>query len=351
MEDYSLTLASSRSRQRWRQLLIAFGVSIVIAIFAAGIGSVFIPPIATLQIILSKLPFIELFETTPTSWNTIIWDIRLPRVVTSGLVGGSLALAGATYQGIFRNPLADPYLLGIAGGAGLGATIVLTTKIPPVMGGFSILPIAAFIGAVIAGLISYSISRRSSGISTATLILSGIAIASLTASITSLLLIRSTPDVKPLLSWLLGGFIGSQWDHTFIMLPYIVVGGIITLSYARVLNVLQTSEEEAHYLGVNVTRTKILLIGSASLVTAAAVSISGLIGFVGLIGPHAVRLLWGADYRILLPMSIFVGGSFLIIADLTARLVISPSELPVGVVTAFCGAPFFLYLIRKVGTP
>jgi len=271
----------------------------------------------------------------------------LPRVVTSGLVGGSLALAGATYQGIFRNPLADPYLLGIAGGAGLGATVVLTTTIPLGIGGFSILPIAAFIGAVVAGLISYFISKRTKGISTPTLILSGIAIASLTASITSILLIRSTPDIKPLLSWLLGGFIGSQWNDTFIMLPYILIGTIITLSHARVLNVLQTSEEEAHYMGVNITRTKILLIAAASLVTAAAVSISGLIGFVGLIGPHAVRLLWGADYRILLPMSIIVGGSFLMIADLTARLVISPGELPVGVVTAFCGAPFFLYLIRR----
>jgi len=346
MEQISYTLISNKLRLRWR-LLIAFAVSLVIAIIAASIGSVFIPPIAILQIILAKLPIIELFEPLPDSWSTIIWDIRLPRVVTSGLVGGSLALAGATYQGIFRNPLADPYLLGIAGGAGLGATVVLTTTIPLGIGGFSILPIAAFIGAVVAGLISYFISKRTTGISTPTLILSGIAIASLTASITSILLIRSTPDIKPLLSWLLGGFIGSQWNDTFIMLPYILIGTIITLSHARVLNVLQTSEEEAHYMGVNITRTKILLIAAASLVTAAAVSISGLIGFVGLIGPHAVRLLWGADYRILLPMSIIVGGSFLMIADLTARLVISPGELPVGVVTAFCGAPFFLYLIRR----
>ena len=332
----------------WRLSIAAFAV-LAIAIVAAGLGSVQIPPFAAVQIAAAKLPFYNPVSTWPDSWNTILWDIRLPRVATAGLVGASLAMAGATYQGLFRNPLAEPYLLGIAGGAGLGATVVLTAKVPVHFNGVSVLPIAAFAGALIAGTVSYSIAKRSDGLPLGTLILAGVAVASLTAAVTSLLIIRSSPDVKPLLGWLLGGFIGSQWKHTLMILPYVALGSLVTLSYGRVLNLLQTSEEEAQYMGVNVHRIKLILIGAASLVTAAAVSVGGLIGFVGLIAPHAVRLAWGHDYRTLLPMSIFVGAGFLIVADLVARLAVSPGELPVGVVTAFCGAPFFLYLIRRGG--
>ena len=160
-------------------------------------------------------------------------------------------------------------------------------------------------------------------------------------------MIRSDSDVRPLLSWLLGGFIGSQWDDVYTVLPYLVPGFLVMMAYGRILNMFQINEEEAKHLGVNVERTKMVLIVLASLTTAAAVSVSGLIGFVGLIAPHAVRLVWGYDHRTLLPMAMITGAGFLILADLVARTIVSPSELPVGVVTAFCGAPFFLYLLRR----
>ncbi len=331
----------------WWRLLVALVVVIVIGLTAAGLGSVQISPIAVIQISLSKLPFYQAAFNWPDSWNTILWELRIPRVLLAGLVGASLALGGATYQGLFRNPLADPYLIGVAGGAGLGATIVLVTGIPIFVLGVSILPIAAFSGALAAVAISYAVARQSDGLPLTTLILAGIAVASLSASVISLLMIRSDPDVKPILGWLLGGFVGTQWRHILMVLPYMIPGVILILSYSRILNLFQVTEEEAAYLGVNVNRAKLVLIAAASLVTAAAVSVSGLIGFVGLIAPHAVRLIWGPDHRFLLPMSLFVGGGFLILADLAARLLVSPGELPVGVVTAFCGAPFFLYLIRK----
>ena len=263
------------------------------------------------------------------------------------LAGLVLAFSGATYQDLFRNPLADPFLIGVASGAGLGAIIVLVTGVPMHFQGVSLLPVAAFAGAVLAVTAAYIIARQSDGLPLTTLILAGVAIASLTGAVAHLLLIRGDPDLRPILSWLLGGFISSQWKHTWMILPYLVPSFLLVLGYGRILNLFQLDDEQAKQLGVNVERTKLLLIGAATMATAAAVSFSGLIGFVGLIAPHTVRLIWGSDYRFLLPMSALVGAGFLILADLAARTVASPAELPVGIVTAFCGAPFFLYLLRR----
>ncbi len=333
----------------WRRIIIGFAVVLLIALLASGLGSVYIPPLTTAKILLNKLPFIEFASTWPATWDTIIWEIRLPRILLAGLVGGCLAISGATYQGLFRNPLADPYLIGVAAGAGLGATVVLITKVPAYSNGLSILPLAAFVGAILAVSVAYIVARESSGLPLGTLILAGVAIASLATAVGSYLMIRSDSDVRPLLAWLLGGFNGSQWKDVVIILPYMVPGLIITAAYGRILNIFQLNEQEAKQLGVNVERTKLALIALASLITAAAVSVSGLIGFVGLIAPHSVRLLWGYDHRALLPMALIVGAGFLILADLSARMLVSPSELPVGVVTAFCGAPFFLLLLRQRG--
>ena len=331
----------------WWRFAIGLGVVVVIGLVASGVGSVYVPPLTTAKILLTKLPLLEMDHSWPNSWDTIIWQIRFPRIVLAGLVGACLAVSGATYQGLFRNPLADPYLIGVAAGAGLGATVVLITSVPVYFHGFSLLPIAAFAGAIAAVSIAYTVARQSGGLPLATLILAGVAIASLASAVTSYLMIQSDSDVRPLLAWLLGGFIGTQWDDIYIILPYLVPGFLVMMAYGRILNMLQLNEEEARQLGVNVERTKIILVILASLVTAAAVSVSGLIGFVGLIAPHAVRLMWGYDHRTLLPMSMITGAGFLIVADLAARTVVSPSELPVGVVTAFCGAPFFLYLLRR----
>ncbi len=331
----------------WWRLGIGLAVVVLIAVVSGGIGSVYIPPLSVAQIVAAKAPFLDISSTAPDSWGTIIWQIRFPRIILAGLVGVALAVSGATYQGLFRNPLADPYLIGVASGAGLGATIILMTGVPLYFHGFSLLPIAAFVGGLLAVSIAYTVAKQSGGLPLTTLILAGVAIAYLAAAMTSYLIISSSPDVKPLLVWLLGGFIGTRWEDVYTVLPYLIPGVLVMMAYGRILNLFQLNEDEAKQLGVNVERTKLILIVVASLTTAAAVSVSGLIGFVGLIAPHAVRLVWGYDHRFLLPMAMLVGAGFLILADVVARTVVSPTELPVGVVTAFCGAPFFLYLLRR----
>ena len=206
---------------------------------------------------------------------------------------------------------------------------------------------AAFTGAIAAVAVAYLVARNSEGLPLTNMILAGVAVAALAGAVTTLLMIRSDPDLRPVLSWLLGGFISAEWDHTLMTLVYLAPCAVVALAYGRVLNVLQLDEEYARQLGVNMEATKLVLVCAATLATAAAVSFSGLIGFVGLVAPHAVRLAWGVDYRSLVPMATIVGASFLIVADLAARTVASPAELPVGVVTAFFGAPFFIYLLRR----
>ena len=334
-------------RYPWWRIALGLAVLVVAAIFAASIGSVYVPFGSVVQVVAAGLPGVDLSPDIPRSWDTILWQLRLPRVVQAALVGAALAMSGAAYQGLFKNPLADPYLVGVASGAGLGAVVVLLTGVPMYLAGISLLPVAAFAGGTGAVVVAYSIARNSQGTPTTTLILAGVAIAALTGAVSSLLILRSDPELRPVLAWLLGSLISSEWKECAIVLAYIVPGMAILLGFGRMLNVLQLSEDHAAMLGVPVEKVKLLLIAAATLVTAAAVSFSGLIGFVGLVAPHVVRLIWGPDYRFLLPMSAIVGATFLVLADLVARTIVSPGELPVGMVTAFCGAPFFLYLLRR----
>ena len=331
----------------WLRIAIGLGVLAVVAVLASASGTVGIPPRATLEILASRLPGVELAGAWPETWETILLQLRLPRVALAGTVGAALALSGAMYQGLFRNPLADPYLIGVASGAGLGATIVLLSGATTTYFGVSILPLAAFAGALAAVAIAYVVARNSEGLPLANMILAGVAVAALAGAVTTLLMLRSDPDLRPVLSWLLGGFISAKWEQTLMTLVYLAPCAVVALAYGRVLNVLQLDEEYARQLGVNMEATKLVLVFAATLATAAAVSFSGLIGFVGLVAPHAVRLAWGVDYRSLVPMAAIVGAAFLIVSDLAARTVAGPAELPVGVVTAFCGAPFFIYLLRR----
>ena len=331
----------------WRRLMLGLLAVAVVAVLAAGQGAVRMPPGTVVEILASRLPLVDVTQDWSDAWDTILWQIRLPRIVLAALVGGALATAGATYQGLFRNPLAGPSLIGAASGAGLGATIVMLTGVPLYFYGMSLMPVASFAGAVAAVTAAYLIARRSGGLELTTLILAGVAIASLSSAVTSLLMIRSDPDLRPVLSWLMGSFVSAQWKHSLIILPYVALSGLLVLAYGRILNIFHLDEEHALQLGVTVERTKVVLIAAATMSTAAAVSFTGPIMFVGLIAPHAVRLVWGSDYRFLLPMSAIVGAGFLILADLAARTLASPAELPVGIVTAFCGVPFFLYLLRR----
>jgi len=312
---------------------------------AVAIGSVKIPLGTTLAILLDKLPFINLTPNWSSGTATIVMDIRLPRVILAGLVGAALAMAGATYQGLFRNPLADPYLIGVAQGASLGA--VIGFLLPTGRLGTQIVPLLAFLGAVAGTVIVYSLARVGKTMPMTTLILAGVAVGALLGSIVSFLIINSGDRLHGIVFWLMGSFSLAEWSEVRLVLPYLIAGMGLLILYARPLNIMQLDEEQAQQLGINVEQLKIILLAAATLITAAAVSFVGTIGFVGIIIPHAVRLLWGPDYRYLLPFSIFSGAIFLIAADLLARTVFAPEEIPIGVITALCGAPFFLYLLRR----
>ncbi len=316
-------------------------------ILATTIGSVHIPFLTTGQILLSRLPFVGITHTWPGSLETIILDIRLPRVFLAGLVGAALAIAGATYQGLFRNPLADPYLIGVAQGASLGAVIGFLLPFDWRGAGSGVIPLLAFVGAIFSVAIVYLLARVGKTLPMTTLILAGVALGALWGSVVSYLIINSGEKMHGIIFWLMGSFSLSEWSEVKIVLPYVVVGIVIILLYARSLNIMQLDEEQAQQLGINVERLKLVLLTAATLITAAAVYFVGTIGFVGIIVPHAVRLLWGADHRFLLPLSVLNGAIFLIVADLIARTAQAPAEIPIGVITALCGAPFFLYLLRR----
>ncbi len=336
---------------RWHSRIYAIvGLSVllvVVAALATTVGSVKIPFLTTCQVILSRLPLIQATPAWSSSTETIILEIRLPRVILAGLVGAALATAGATYQGLFRNPLADPYLIGVAQGASLGAVAGFLLPTTWHGMGIGVVPLFAFTGALVSTAIVYSLARIGKTLPVTTLILAGVALGAFLGSIVSYLIISSGEKMHGIVFWLMGSFSLSQWADVRLVIPYVAVGTGGILLFARPLNVMQLDEEQARQLGINVERLKLVLLAAATLITAAAVSFVGTIGFVGIIIPHAVRLLWGADHRFLLPLSVLTGATFLIVADLVARTAQAPAEIPIGVITALCGAPFFLYLLRR----
>lgn len=274
----------------------------------------------------------------------ILWYLRAPRVVLAGLVGAALAISGAAFQGVFRNPLADPYLLGAAAGAGLGATIVVVSAPSVAAWGISPLPLAAFAGALGGVGLSWALSQSASG--TASLLLAGVAVASFLTAIQTFVQQVNIDTIQRVYEWMLGGLNTTGWQEVLLTLPYIGVTSVVLCMCARLLDVLAVGDEEAASLGIRPARVRMLVLGAASLATAAAVSVSGLIGFVGIVVPHIVRLLAGVSYRVVLPLSMIGGATFLILADEVARTVVAPAELPIGVITAFTGAPFFLLVLR-----
>ena len=338
----------------WRALAPTYALAAVatlaVALFAVSWGTVHIAPQTTLAVLLDHLPFVRVGEHDATT-DAIIWQVRAPRVVLAGLVGATLAFAGASYQAVFRNPLAEPYLIGVAAGASLGATLIIVSPLFLVTWFISPVPPAAFAGALIAVALAYGLARSGRAVPVTSLILSGVAVSSIgTACVTYLMLTYRERTIE-ILTWVLGGFNTATWRDSAIALPYMLLALAVILPCARVLNVLQLDEDEARQLGVPVERVRLIVLAMASLATAAAVSVSGLIGFVGLIVPHTVRMIWGPDYRRVLPLSGFFGASFLILADVLARSVNPGYEVPIGVVTAIIGAPFFLLLLRRTNRP
>lgn len=322
-----------------KPFLITLLALAIMLLFSLAIGSVFIPP-AELWSVISGA------ASSDTS-RTILLDIRLPRTALIALVGAALAGSGAAYQGLFRNPLADPYLIGVASGAGLGAIIAMSIRWPYTTLGLLAVPLAAFIASLLTVYIVYTIAHIGGSVPTTSLILAGVAVSSFAVSLTSFLMLRSTGEVRRAIGWLLGGVSLVSWDATLALIPYLGIGLITLVLTGYALNLLQFGDDQATQMGLNVRRAKFIIIVAASLVTAAAVSFAGIIGFVGLVVPHIVRIWWGVDYRRLIPLSIIGGAAVLLFADVLARIVLAPQELPVGIVTALAGAPFFLWVLRR----
>lgn len=282
-----------------------------------------------------------------TQESAILWQLRVPRVVLGTLVGAALAGSGAAYQGVFRNPLADPYLLGAAAGAGMAATIVVVgfPALTATNGYVGALPAAAFAGAIGGVLLTWALGR-SAGRGTATLVLAGVAVTAFLTAVQTFVQQLNTDTLQRVYSWVLGGLATTGWHDVLLALPYIGVGTAVLCLSARRLDVLALGDDEAAALGVRPGRTRLVVLGAASLATAGAVAVSGLIGFVGIVVPHLVRLLFGGTYRVVVPLSLVGGAIFLVAADVVARTVLAPAELPIGVVTAFTGAPFFVVVLR-----
>jgi iron complex transport system permease protein len=323
-------------------------VVIIVAVLNVALGSFNIPPATIAAMVWHKL-IGGAAGAWPSAWETVVFDIRLPRIALAALVGYALAAAGAVYQGLFRNPLADPYLIGVSAGASLGATIAIAFGLVAHWGGLGIVSLLAFGGALGATGLVYALAQTGGRTSIPSLLLAGVALSAFLTSLTTFLMFnaKSAFQTVHIVSWLMGSLALADWSKVGVLAPVAAIGGIVLWVYAHRLNVLQLDDEQAQQLGVPVERTRLILLVAASLITAVAVAVSGVIGFVGLIVPHAVRLVWGPDYRFLLPMSAVAGAIFMMLADGAARSVLAPTELPVGVVTAFCGAPFFLYLLRQ----
>jgi len=320
-------------------LLVSLAVGVLAGPVDLGVGGVLESAAARLHVPGASTPL------SPTE-EAILWEIRVPRVVLAALVGAMLALAGATYQGVFRNPLADPYLLGVAAGAGLGATIAIA-YLPEGLRGQRALPVAAFVGGAVAVMLTYAVGRSARRErDAATLVLAGVTVAAFFTAWQTFVQQQNAETLQQVYSWILGNIPNTGWSDVVLILPYVAVATVVILALRRVVDVLSLGDDEASTLGVDVRRVRLALVVAATLGTAAAVAVSGLIGFVGIIVPHAVRLLSGVGYRALLPLSVIIGAGFLVLADVIARTALSPAEIPLGVVTAFFGAPFFALVLR-----
>ncbi len=331
----------ARPRRRSRVFALAGGCLLGAVLLGVLVGPVPLPATKVLAALVDRLPFVHLHSGLSDRDAAILWQLRMPRVVLGGLVGATLAVCGAAYQGVFRNPLADPYLLGAAAGAGLGATIAIA------YGSHTVLPLAAFAGALAGVALAYVLAGSVAGRTPTTLILAGVAVASFLTAVQTFVQQRNTDDLREVYGWILGRLATAGWHDVVLMLPYAAFSWAVIIGHRRLLDVMSVGDEETQTLGLTPARVRLIVVAAASLGTAAAVSVSGLIAFVGIIVPHTVRLVAGSSYRRIIPLSLVFGASFLILADFIARRALSPAELPIGVVTAFFGAPFFAIVLRR----
>ena len=346
MSSRATPVEARSARVGWVALSIGVAAVLVAALAGSVVGAAGLDPFSVVKALIDGLPGVSVESGLSEAQNVILYEIRLPRIVLGALVGAVLAVSGATYQGVFRNPLADPYLLGVAAGAGLGATLgfALTGR----SGWIAPLAFAGGLGAV---AITYALGRSVGGRSPTSLILAGVAVAAFATAIQTYILQQNVETLREVYSWILGRLTTVGWGEVAELLPYAIAASAILVAGRRLLDVLALGDDEAKALGINVGRVRGVVVVTATLATAAAVSVSGLIGFVGIIVPHTIRLLFGWSYRVIIPLSILFGAAFLMLADVAARTLISPAELPIGVVTAFFGAPFFLLVLRTMRGP
>lgn len=318
-------------------------------IISISLGAANLPLSQVWLILLHQVPGFS--EMVPVSWpesaEQIVMKVRFPRVVLAVLVGACLSLAGAGFQGVLRNSLADPYTMGVASGSAVGAAFMILFGLQISFLGEWSTPVVAFLTGFFSLWIVMRLANTQGKLQTETLLLSGVVVQAFLGSLVSFMVSLSDQTVNEIVFWLMGSLSFRGWAFTYVLLPYLVVGLIILITYSRALNLFALGERQAAHLGVHVDRTKLIVLIVSTLLTAAAVSISGIIGFVGLVVPHLVRMMAGPDYRILLPMATIFGGIYVLWADTLARMLLVPTEIPLGVVTAFLGAPFFAYLLKK----
>jgi iron complex transport system permease protein len=332
---------------------IFMGILVVTFLFVvlAGMvwGAVSIGWRSVFAILVDQLPFYQSAAATEIGpvYRDILLQIRIPRVLLAAAVGSSLAVSGAVFQGLFRNPMADPYVIGISSGAALGAVFAMLGGFSLALGGFGAVPLFAFIGGIATITLVYTLARVGRAVPVMTLLLAGIAVSAFLSALVSLMTYFAGERLHMVVFWLMGGLGGATWQQVKVMIPYALVGYICVSLFSRELNAMLLGEETASHLGVDTEKVKKILLAGASLLVAAAVSTSGIIGFVGLVVPHFVRLVAGPDHRFLLPASAILGGTLLIATDTLARVIIAPTELPVGIITALIGAPMFVYLLKK----
>ncbi len=333
--------------QRIKRLTILVGLSfllLVTIIVGIMVGPVSISPVVILKIFYSQIPYLgdSIVQTWPHSYNAIVLDVRLPRVILGMLVGIGLAVSGCAMQGLFRNPMASPFICGVSSGGAFGAALAINLGLA-----YIFVPFAAFLFSTLTVFSVYLISRVNGRVPIETLLLSGIAVSSFFSALVSLMLYLSDEKLERIVFWMMGGLWAASWDKVLVTIPFIVVSVPVFVFFSRELNALLLGEENASDLGINVEGLKKFILTLTALTVGACVAVSGVIGFVGLIIPHVTRILVGPDHKILIPSSVLMGSIFLILTDTLARTVIRPAELPVGIITSLFGVPFFLYLLRR----
>lgn len=339
-----------KKKQHLRIIILSFVSLIVLTIFSISMGTVKVPFFEVVNIILSKVPFLNHLADNGTQngiHETILLKIRIPRVLVCLLIGAGLSVSGTVYQGIFRNPMADPYVLGISSGAAFGATIAIITGMSTLWGGFGFVTVSAFISAIAVVFIVYKISSVGKKVPVTTLLLAGIAVNYFLLAAISFMMIFNRNQIEQIVFWTMGSVSTSEWQHLTILFPVVLAEIVIMCAYSKNLNILSLGEENAIGLGVEIEKVKRILILVSSITVAVCVSVAGIIGFIGLIIPHSVKLLLGSDHKLLIPCSALGGAIFLTICDLLARSLISPAEIPVGIVTSLFGAPYFLFLLVR----